>query len=62
MKDTLKNFFQEYPAISKQQFCREAGITTRSLYFYIEGTRNPKPATCTMLIQIMQKYGYKKGA
>lgn len=62
MKDILRKFFSHYPAISKQQFCRETGITSRSLYFYIEGTRNPKPSTRNKLLLTMQKYGYKEGA
>lgn len=55
----LNEFFQQYPAISKQQFCREADITARSLYYYMTGERKPKGDTLNRITQVMKKYGYK---
>jgi predicted transcriptional regulator len=55
----IKTFFTLFPAVSKSQFCREAGISTRSLYFYIDGSRNPSTKTQQRLIKTMTRYGYK---
>lgn len=57
--EQLSKFFEDYPAITKQQFCREVGITSRSLYFYMTGQRKPKEGTRNRILEIMKKYGYK---
>lgn len=57
--EQLNKFFQDYPAITKQQFCREAEITARSLYYYMSGERKPKGNTRNRITAVMKKYGYK---
>jgi predicted transcriptional regulator len=55
----ISNFFQKFPAVSKTKFCAEAGISTRSLYYYETGQRQPKDDTRKRIIETMIKYGHK---
>lgn len=56
----LQQFFESRPSLSKEGVCREAGLSSSALDYYLRGrTKSLRKATREKLYPVLNKYGGK---
>ena len=57
-RQDLKDFFNQRPALAKEPFAEESGISHRLLFYLLEEKRNLTERTAKKLLPVMRKYGW----